>query len=279
MSENNVVPLYNFIPLQVDPELNETLRQIDDSFQYLLEELQGLSNVPFAPAQFYDKFGANEDVDTGSVPEDIWLPGGVLTWPTVAAQASIVSTSAADAAAGTGAQEVEVQGVDGNFDFTSEIVVPNGVTPVNTVNSYLFIHRANNQVCGSGGVNAGDIDISIGGNLVARIGFGRGQTEGTHIVIPNATTAGQSPYLKRVELQVGRNQGVYAVVHLLKQEPGKGIRLQKNFIVNDGGPIDEILTPSALLPGTRLWLQCVTIGANNTQVSGGYDINYFVSEN
>lgn len=49
--------------------------------------------------------GNNPDVDTG-IHEDIWTGGGLYPWMTAATSLEIVSDSANDTAAGTGARTV-----------------------------------------------------------------------------------------------------------------------------------------------------------------------------
>ena len=85
----------------------------------------------------FRKFGRNNDIDTSTVPEEIWNGGGLRYYPSTAAALNVVSTNANDTAAGTGARTVRVTGLDANWNEISEIVTLNGLTPVQTVNSYL----------------------------------------------------------------------------------------------------------------------------------------------
>ena len=86
--------------------------------------------------------GFNDDVDTASVPEDIWPQGGQIVFPSVAAVVDIVSDSALDTAAGTGARSVLVSGVDNNLNIISETVILNGVVAVATIQLFLFVQTA-----------------------------------------------------------------------------------------------------------------------------------------
>ena len=68
--------------------------------------------------------------------QQIWLA------PTAARVHSIVSSSAQDASGGTGALSIIIYGLqDWNSAESSETVTLTGTTPVNTVNSYVIIHR------------------------------------------------------------------------------------------------------------------------------------------
>jgi len=172
-------PLYAFLPIEeVVPQLNEALREIADSLIVLQEtDVSRFGVQPFVAKQSYAKFGYNPDIDTGTVPEDVWSAGGTMVWPSSAAVASVVSSDANDAAAGTGAQEIVLVGIDGNSDEVRETVALNGTTPVNSTTQFLFVNSAFGQAVGSGGVNAGTIDVSVGGNLVKQIAPGDGQCQ------------------------------------------------------------------------------------------------------
>lgn len=90
-------------------------------------------------SSLWNKFGYNNDVDTGT--ETIWEPGGLFVAPTSAQTLTIVSTSTDDDVGGSGCQSVIVYGVDGNYDFQTEVVELDGTTPVVTSNTWLGVNR------------------------------------------------------------------------------------------------------------------------------------------
>ena len=98
------------------------------SKDYHLEHARG--GVP--RLKFVSKFGENEDIDPGTVPETIWGEGGVWVPPTQARVHDVTSTDAGDTAAGTGAQQILIEGLDENFDELSAVIETNGLTPVPT---------------------------------------------------------------------------------------------------------------------------------------------------
>lgn len=120
--------------------------------------------------------GYNGDVDTGAA-EDVWTTGGLYPFPTVAAATTIVSGSASDTAAGTGARTVRVIGLDANYLQIQEDIVLNGATPVTLVNTYLRILRASIQTIGSGGTNAGLISIKQSSTVLCDIVAAQGHSE------------------------------------------------------------------------------------------------------
>ncbi|MCA9339275.1 MAG: hypothetical protein KDA17_00015 [Candidatus Saccharibacteria bacterium] len=116
----------------------------------------------YAPLEIIDgvkpisQFGYNGDVDSAAA-EDVWSQGGSFAAPTTARVHAVVSGSANDAAAGTGARTVTIHGLDANWEEASETVTLTGTTPVNTTGSYVMINKMVVATAGSGGVAAGAI--------------------------------------------------------------------------------------------------------------------------
>ena len=107
--------------------------------------------------------GHNPSIDTASTPEDVWEGGGLYPFQTSAQTLEVVSSSANDAAAGTGTRSVTVIGLDANYVQISEVVVLNGVTPVATTKQYLRVNTFTQASVGSGGINAGDLTLRVSG--------------------------------------------------------------------------------------------------------------------
>lgn len=106
-------------------------------------------------------FGYNPDVDSAA-EETVWTAGGILGHPASPTIMKVASTSANDSSAGTGARTIQILGVNGTGGYASEIVTLNGQTAVNTVNAYDAIERVVVLTVGSGGANAGNINIGTG---------------------------------------------------------------------------------------------------------------------
>lgn len=110
---------------------------------------------------------------------DIWEVGGTYPFLAAASVLEVVSTSANDASAGTGARTVLIGGLDSNYDPITETVTLNGVTPVNTTKSFLRVNLFTTVTSGSGQVNDGDITLRVTGGgsaqsfMKAGYGFGR----------------------------------------------------------------------------------------------------------
>lgn len=114
------------------------------------------------------------------------------------AQRSLVSTSANDAAAGTGAQQVTITYLDASFAVHIEVVTLNGVTAVNTVGTNIAYIESMvvTQVGTSQGANAGVVSIMTGtagtgtawGSIAAPAGVGDNQTFWAHHYVPAGVT-------------------------------------------------------------------------------------------
>lgn len=107
--------------------------------------------------QSFAAVGRNPDVDSGT-DEDIWAGGGDYPFNAIDAATEIVSSSANDAAAGTGAQTVTVVGLSGGL-LTQETVSMNGLTIVPLVNQYSRCFVTEALTAGSIGSNDGTITI------------------------------------------------------------------------------------------------------------------------
>jgi len=130
--------------------------------------------------------GTCSNVPTGSVPHEMWSHPSldIRTLPSTPAVAAVVSTSANDTSAGTGARTVRVSGLDENYLEVSEVVTLNGVTPVNTTQTFIRVNSAACTTAGTGAANAGGISVSVGGNDQAYITAGKGQSANTGYCIP-----------------------------------------------------------------------------------------------
>lgn len=140
--------------------------------------------------EVFQLHGYNNDVDAA---EDVWNVGGDVTFISSASLIEIGSSAAADTAAGTGAQVVTLHGLNSSYEEISEELILNGMTAVNSTQSFLRLNRAYVSEVGSGGVNAGIITCRFvnGGAVCGFIGIGEGQHGSAVYTIP----AGKTGYL------------------------------------------------------------------------------------
>lgn len=152
------------------------------------------------PTAHVNKFGYNTAVGTSyEVLSDL----GTDPLPTSAAAVSIVSSSADDTSGGTGAQTVEVQGLDANYNLQTSTVTMSGTSAATTgSDEYLRVFRMRVLTAGTNETNAGNITASISGTDIARITADTGQTLMGIYTIP----ANHTGYLKKFQASISKNQ-------------------------------------------------------------------------
>jgi hypothetical protein len=120
----------------------------------------------------------------------VWNQGGLWVAPTSARVHNIVSTSANDTAAGTGARTILVEGLDSSFNEISETVTLAGLTNVATANAYTRINSMMIVSAGSGKTNAGIIRATAqtDGTVTSLISVGYGLSHCGIYTVPNGKT-------------------------------------------------------------------------------------------
>ena len=246
---------------------NATLQTIADKTEFYLDVARGLV-TGMSPV---NKFGRNQDVDAGT--EDLWAQGGLYVEATAASVVNFVSSSAADAAAGTGARTISVTGLNGSNVEVTETLTLNGTTNVPTVNSYNFISRVIVLTAGSGGANAGTIiGTATGGGtpLLISVAIGINQSQIGIYKVP----AGKSAYI----IDWGGSfysatAGAQVELRLLIKPSGGVFNLKDNINLFTGGATAFIKqkTPPIVAPASSIIkIQIVTANANN-DVNGNFD--------
>lgn len=227
-----------------------------------------------------NKFGRNPDIDSGSLPEDIWDGGGIWLAPTQARIHDIASTDAADTSAGTGVRTIRVFGLtDWDTPETTEDITLNGTTNVPTVNSYVIIHRLRSLTAGSGGTNAGTITATAqtDGTITAQMTPGFGQTlmaiygwPSTQVFyITNwygvwtratGTAVEEATILASIKTEVDQPDSLF-ISGALQGLFGSG----STYVPKDFTPPVRIAGPAIVK------LEVPAVSASNTSIAGGFD--------
>lgn len=188
------------VPVQLDADAT-----IVRSSDFNLEVVRNLRGSTIG----VNKYGKSPN-GIQTTPTDIWSRADATPtqqiWvaPTIARVHAIVSSSANDVAGSTGATSVTIFGLTSwTTAETSEVVTLNGTTPVNTVNSYVIIHRMRataSATTTSVGINVGTINATAAtdGTVTAVIAIGQGQTQMAIYGIPSIQTF----YLKRFSASI-----------------------------------------------------------------------------
>lgn len=218
-------------------------------------------------------FGYNPDLDT--IEESIWPDGGTVPHPTVASVLKISSTSANDAAAGTGARTVFIEGLNGSYDVVSETVILDGQTEVNTTNSYLYVNMFYVATVGSSGHNEGNINAGTGtvtagvpAVLYDEIFATYNQRTTAHYCVP----AGYTGYLVSGVITAGQASGSTSVTAYLKQHGPDGIVRVGAVTTLNNGSVQYDFDPPYAIPEKNC-IGATAIGtANNNSVSAFFNI-------
>lgn len=141
-------------------------------------------------AEMVSKFGRNTAVPNGSYEPVV--ESGVLNFLTTADEVRIAAGNAADAAAGAGAREVTVYGLDANGDEATAVLVPNGTSAgAASTTQFIRVHRAIVTEVGTfGGANTGAVVVETeGGTPLLTIAAGLGQSQQAVYTVPRGKRA------------------------------------------------------------------------------------------
>lgn len=163
----------------------------------------GIGSGEYTNMSAIHKFGLVEG-NNSSAWSTIWTPADsastiLYPWGHSAGLVSVVSTSSQDGPAGSGTLTILIQGLDTNYELQEESITLNGTNPVLGQLTFSRVFRANAV---TGDTNVGDVNISIGGSLVAQIAAEYGQTLQCAYTVP----AGKTAYLKDFEASTSKNQ-------------------------------------------------------------------------
>ncbi len=235
--------------------------------------------------QIYDhkiifKFGFNPDINGDE--ETIWDAGGIYAYPSAATVMKVSSSSTNDAAAGTGARTIFVQGLDGDYNEVEEIVTLNGQTAVNTTTSFLRVNRAYVLTAGSGGTAAGNIYVGVGtvtagvpATIYAQITLGENQTLMGLWTVP----AGYTGYFDHFNVATGSTTvNQYITVRAIQRNFGGVFRTMIKQTNGAGGVADFVLKyPIEVQEKTDIEMRASSSGSNNL-VSADFSVIYIKNE-
>lgn len=210
---------------QLDNVIQELI--VANQVPYGLQVAKGL--VPGTSGLF--KFGFNADIDT--TEETVWTAGGIYVYPASALAMTIVSSSANDTAAGTGARTVTVIGLDANYVETTQTLTLNGTTPVSIPTPLIRVYRAFVVTAGSANTAAGVINIANGGTTYAQIALGDNQTLMAVYTVP----AGYTLYMTESGITTGTAGGSQYMVSRLIQRPFGSVFREQAVITAQSGQV------------------------------------------
>lgn len=245
-----------------------------DDFFYLLAR-------GFIPgASPLHKFGQNPDIDTGTVPEDVWDVGGIWVPPTTARVHDLVSTSVNDAAAGTGARTVELTGLTSwSQPPETEVVTLNGTTPVTTLKAWVVIYRMETLTFGSTQSNAGDVTATadVDATVTAQISAGKGQTLMAIFAVPSVQELQLTGYYMgwvQKGAAAANSADLDLLVNLRPDQADGGFVTKHHLGLYGAGTtyIPHKFRPYRVIPGPAIVkVQVTDVSASNTSITSGFD--------
>lgn len=164
--------------------------QIDDRFaveeigiprNFLTEVARG----GISGAEIFSISAYNAAIDTTERVLTTYGPT-LYNYLSTASQLTIVSTSANDTVAGTGARQVEIDGLDATFARQRVTYNLNGLTPVTTAENWLRINRIMVVSAGTSGFNEGiiNVDTPTPSGIIAQIAAQRAVSQSSVFTVP-----------------------------------------------------------------------------------------------
>jgi len=221
------------------------------------------------------KFGRNPDIDTAAGFEVLWNGGGPYTGfdPTGAEVLSLVSSDANDTLAGTGAITVELFGLLADYTEDSEVVILDGVTPVDTIKTFIRMNRMIVRTAGSGGSNVGELTCiqKTAGHVMAVMPVGYNQTMISAYTIPIDKDAW---FLTWFAGLAGKTQAV-CNVRLVARPFGETFQVKEEMSVGGAGTSGSLRPYAApkqrMAAKTDIFIEADT-SLNDSAVAGGFDL-------
>lgn len=165
-------------------EVIDRCRTVDELVRYAsLEQAED-------QALWIRKFGRSGNLSANTT-EDIWVQGGTRALPyTPGEKMTIVSTSAADTNGGTGANFVQISGLDTDYNLITDTIVMNGTTPVVSTSNFITVDRTRVVFCGTGLTNAGKITVTgqTSTNINSVVIANESISQQSHFTVPNGYT-------------------------------------------------------------------------------------------
>lgn len=217
-----------------------------------------------------NKVGINQDVDTASVPEDMWNGGGIYTgFPTGAPEEfQVFSSSASD----TGTLTFMYLASTTSTSYQTGTVTLNGTTPVNTGITGYRMHTANYDTANPTTFNVGEITIrhrTTTTNIFCKMPIGRSQTNVAAYTVPYGYTC------KLERLFAGVNVGTAGTFDggLWVRNNGMSPRLRRPFSASNSVKFEEKVYSGLTFPAlTDITIRVTTASANNLDIYGGFDL-------
>jgi len=258
------------MPVSMNPGISGTSALEAEELPRNISHEQFIVEGGYTGRSVVNIFGHNTDVDTATVPEDIWNGGGVYAgFPTGAAEEfEAFSSSASD----TGVLTFTYLPSFTATAWLTSTVVLNGTTPVSTGVSGVRMHTANYNSGTSTTFNVGLLTIRhkvTTANVFCAMPIGRSQANICAYTVPFGSIA----VLKRLFCRViGSNTGQVDGAVWARTLNGSP-RLRRPFTSAATASFEEQPYGGLVFSaGTDLTIRISSTSANNLDIVGGFDL-------
>lgn len=279
---NETAPANDTAPSGINGRLQRLAQRLTDTLT-VVQTLADAKNeflirVGFGDVAGYSRvtaLGNNPDIDTGTAPEDVWTGGGTYPWMTGATSLEVLSSSASDTVAGTGARTIRIDGLTTAFTPISQTITLNGTTPVAVptqlyrINGILVLTAGSTQSNvgvitvrdAGGGTTRGQIDVSTTG---AGIGISRQSI----YTVP----AGFTLQIIDQAFSINKATGTSWATLCTWIRSASGVaRMPLLISVSSNQPYAQPGMPGIVLSEkTDFCYRCIEVSANNTNVTAGF---------
>ena len=255
MSCNNVNTTGSTVPGSAD---------IDFYLAVAKGDFTGYSNV--------SKFGYNPSVSQITY-ESIGEGSNAYPWMSSADYLQVLSSSANDTSAGTGARTVEIEGLDSSWNLLTETISMNGTTAGTTTNQFLRIFRARVVTGGTSLRNEGDITIRDQSTSTTRALITNGPTSsfGQTLMAVYTIPAGKTGYVVNINFSSAKDLEQEYRLMARDNTVANAAWNVKEFMTGRGGFSDFIKRAiNKYTEKTDLALQ--VISSSNSAAAGGFEI-------
>ena len=225
-----------------------------------------ISNGAVDGVSYIEKFGRN-DALSGNI-ETIWDGGGIYTYLSSASSVHVTSSDGNDTPAGTGARQVEVQGLDENFALTTETIdIDDGASDT----TFIRVFRVIVTSVGSGGQANGVISVRSasggGGTLLAQIqkvGTGGGASLGQTFMCVYTVPAGFTAYLTQWTIGAGGQNADTTAFFMARPFDTDSAFNSKDIVISAGSQYSKnYIVPLKFTEKTDLEVRAFTSSSGN----------------
>lgn len=256
---------------QLTSGLNSQIQQDADALTVrTIDPEIAMSRGLFEGYSIIQKFGRNGDIDTGSVPEDIWNGGGAYAgFPTGSPEEfQVFSSSASD----TGVLTFTYLASTTSTSWQTATVTLNGTTPVDTGVTGYRMHTCQYNTGASTTFNVGTITVRhkvTTANIFCVMPIGRSQTNVAAYTIP----FGYTGYIRRLFCRViGSTSGIVDGALWIRGS-GMSPRLRRPFTSATADAFEELPYGGiAISSQSDIMVRISSASANNLDVIAGYDL-------